>query len=662
MGVCAAQPIEKAAPAAEEDLRTPRERVTALTSGYRPADDLFSTPEPAAAADPFAAAPADPFKEPLSPRHPKLEWTPGHISRVGSMCDMIVHDKRMCFGVSALRGSKRGRDELGKDGAHKSTTGALSWRGGGGEDCIACELGCARRPDTPRALRAFAEQHGGGVKASTPDFAFFAVFDGHGGKKQQTDGQKTSSWFSENTYSHILECLGRLEPDARTVAAAVARHEEGGAPSGPDPWLSPEVWSGARGALETACLEVDRRFCNDDEDSVASGGHGSTFAALMVLGPLLIAMGVGDSCVIGSFDGRARSLVERHSVENANEIARCNTIEHLPETFSTFEVARRSPLKLKVTRAFGHYDVKTWGLEEGSKLPPVPPPDLAIASFAAPAVGAGGATGGGGGSRAVLRRMRARSHSMSDASGVADPFAAVKPASSIRKIASSASFLNRVQRGGGAGGWSGPSSSDLAVRKLLEARPSVQIVPRRGGEERSLVDFADSGNATDFQWSTPEFIVIASDGVLDAFGAAPGNGGGGAANAAKLGECSGAQRLVTWVKSKLLVPPDVTSVTPDVQSVTDELISFCSKSKATQDDLSAVILCFPKDSVVSFKTPSSRGGAAPVSAGSGKQLLERNPPLAEAARGVTPAVLAGTEIDCFAAGDAVTERSLAPPR
>ena len=361
MGVCAsALAIETAAPAAAEHVHTPRERVKAPVKSYRGAEDLFATPDPFA--DPKTASRPDPFKEARSPRHPKLEWTPGHISRVGSMCDMIVHDKRMCFGVSALRGSKRGRDELGKDGAHKSPTGALIWRGGGGEDSIACELGCARLPDTPRALRAFAEQHGGGVKASTPNLAFFAVFDGHGGKKQQLDGQKTSGWFSENTYTHILECLSRLEPDARGVAGGVAgaaaRRAEGGAPSGPDPWLSPEVWSGARRALETACLEADRRFCNDDEDNVASGGHGTTFAALMVLGPLLIAMGVGDSCVIGSFDGRARSLVERHSVENAREIVRCNTIAHLPETFSTFKVAQRSPLRLKVTRAFGHYDVK----------------------------------------------------------------------------------------------------------------------------------------------------------------------------------------------------------------------------------------------------------------------------------------------------------------
>lgn len=229
-------------------------------------------------------------------------------------------------------------------------------------------------------------------------------------------------------------------------------------------------------------------------------------------------------------------------------------------------------------------------------------------------VGAAGGGVGGATQRALARRMRARSHSMSDAAG-ADPFAAIKPASSIRKIASSASFLHRVRAtsssGGGAlGGGPGPSSADLAVRKLLEARPSIQIIPQRDGGQRSLVDFSDSGKATDFAWSTPEFVVIASDGVLDAFGAVLGSGGAAGANATGLEVCSNAQRLVTWVKNKLLVPPDVTNVTPDVQSVTDELIAHCSKSKATQDDLSAVILCFPEHSVVSF-----RGAAAPPSAG-----------------------------------------------
>ena len=63
-------------------------------------------------------------------------------------------------------------------------------------------------------------------------------------------------------------------------------------------------------------------------------GTGSTFAALLLLGPLLVAIGIGDSVVVGSFDGVARALVEKHNVDNPLEIDRLNGIEGMPEYFT----------------------------------------------------------------------------------------------------------------------------------------------------------------------------------------------------------------------------------------------------------------------------------------------------------------------------------------
>jgi len=76
------------------------------------------------------------------------------------------------------------------------------------------------------------------------------------------------------------------------------------------------------------------QFCAKDPESGGVVGTGSTFAALLLLGPLLVAIGIGDSVVVGSFDGVARALVEKHNVDNPLEIDRLNGIEGMPEYFT----------------------------------------------------------------------------------------------------------------------------------------------------------------------------------------------------------------------------------------------------------------------------------------------------------------------------------------
>ena len=185
--------------------------------------------------------------------------TRGQLERVGSMRDMILEKKRICFGVASQRGTKRARDVHKTDGANKLAN-RLVWRGGGGEDCVAIELGCTEDPDTPRALKAFAQHHGNGVAASTPDLAFFGVFDGHHAPRsgeERKGGNKCAKWISENTYSRILEHLRELEPVARGGAAASNTKLPHGAP-GDDPWLLPTVWRGASQAITDAVLAADK--------------------------------------------------------------------------------------------------------------------------------------------------------------------------------------------------------------------------------------------------------------------------------------------------------------------------------------------------------------------------------------------------------------------
>tara|TARA_B110000208_G_C11656067_1_gene389844 strand:+ start:273 stop:746 length:474 start_codon:yes stop_codon:yes gene_type:complete len=118
----------------------------------------------------------------------------------------------------------------------------------------------------------------------------------------------------------------------------------------------------------------------------------------------------------------------------------------------------------------------------------------------------------------------------------------------LRKIASQSSVstlggglgavVGRVRANSAASKAAQLSPADAALRQMLEARPSVQVLPRYVGgaqkfnsPELKVRDYTNDV-AESFEWSTPEFVVVASDGVLDAF--------------------ASMQDMVTFVKDKLV--------------------------------------------------------------------------------------------------------------
>lgn len=138
-----------------------------------------------------------------------------------------------------------------------------------------------------------------------------------------------------------------------------------------------------------------------------------------------------------------------------------------------FSLGNRPGYGLKLTRAFGHVDIKTAG-GSGSPLEPVP----------------------------VLRSRSTQLRRMKSAVGTQSSFKIASQNSSsrpreLRKIASQSSVstlggglgavVGRVRANSAASKAAQLSPADAALRQMLEARPSVQVLPRYvGGAQKKF--------------------------------------------------------------------------------------------------------------------------------------------------------------------------------
>jgi len=161
-------------------------------------------------------------------------------------------------------------------------------------------------------------------------FAFFGIYDGHG-------GESVSEYICQNLHVRFAEFLGQLHSTDDTDN--LSREE-------------------LRSALRSAILKVEADWM--DDASITKNCSGSTLAVVVIKDNLMLVANVGDSEVILSEAGQAVTLTEVHNPKrNPQEVERVISVGgHIFRDRVAHPVINPAVMSIAVSRAIGDYGFK----------------------------------------------------------------------------------------------------------------------------------------------------------------------------------------------------------------------------------------------------------------------------------------------------------------